>query len=63
MDLRDFAKLAANWSRTCSFTSPKTPVVKCPLVGDLTCDAQVNERDLILMAAQWLESRSMAGGR
>jgi len=57
VDLRDYARLAANWSKTCSYTKPKSPTVMCPLAGDLTGDREVNTQDLALMSAQWLEKR------
>lgn len=57
VDLRDYARFAANWSKTCSYTKPKSPTVMCPLAGDLTGDREVNTQDLALMSAQWLEKR------
>jgi hypothetical protein len=56
VDLRDFARLAADWSKTCGVApKPKSPLPKCPLAGDVNWDKKVDECDLRVMAAQWLD--------
>jgi len=64
VSLWDFAKLAANWSKTCSTaTNPKLPLPKCPLAGDLNYDKTVDAKDLMLLAVQWLDRREPVAGR
>jgi len=61
VDLRDYARFAANWSKTCGVsTNPKAPLPACPLVGDLNYDKKVDADDLRLMAVQWLDDRGRA---
>jgi hypothetical protein len=56
VDLRDFARLAANWSKTCGVAAQgKPPLPQCPLAGDVNWDKKVDEYDLRIMAAQWLD--------
>jgi hypothetical protein len=56
VDLRDFARPAANWSKTCGVTTKgKPPLPQCPLAGDVNWDKKVDEYDLRVMAAQWLD--------
>jgi hypothetical protein len=56
VDLRDFARLAANWSKTCGVAvKGQPPLPQCPLAGDVNWDQKVDEYDLRIMAAQWLD--------
>jgi len=64
VDLRDYARFAANWSKTCGVsTNPKAPLPACPLVGDLNYDKKADASDLSLMAVQWLDSRGRAASQ
>ncbi len=59
VSLKDFARLAANWSKSCGVsTDPKHPLPACFLAGDLNYDKKVDARDLWLMGVQWLDSRA-----
>jgi hypothetical protein len=61
VNFRDFAKLAANWSKTCGVSkNPKKPLPKCPLTGDQNYDDTVDGKDLSLLAVQWLDRREQA---
>ncbi len=58
VNLKDFARLAANWSKRCGVsTDPKHPLPACFLAGDLNYDKRVDARDLGLLSLQWLDSR------
>lgn len=64
VNLKDFAQLAANWSKTCGVsTDPKLPLPPCPLAGDLNYDKKADVKDLRLMAVQWLDRRAQAAGQ